>query len=185
MPMTLVHRPRSPRRMHAEVQNEIKRAYNVLADEIVNILTNDVQNWNDKPQFSKRVSINQRNWIIVIDYDRDSEIGKIYTWVDKGTGARGGGQEYDIFPVNADALHFTVPSQPKTTSGIIGIPGIVLQDAVADFEDVYTQHVVHPGIEPRNFTESLKKQMSNRTRPGSLRSVTEAAIKRSYRRIGI
>jgi len=185
MPMTLIRRPRSPRRLHKEILDEVRGAYQALAKDIMATLKNDVANWNEQPEFFSTVNVGTKRWFVSVRYNKETEIGQIYTWVDKGTGERGGGQAYDIYPVNADALHFTVPHFPKTVATGFGIPGIVVQHAEATVSDVYTQHVTHPGIEPRNFTSSVRDYYGTRTRPGGFRSVTEAAVKRGARKIGV
>lgn len=184
MPLTLIRRPRSPRVLHNIILDEVRKAYNDLADEMMAWLRRDIESWSQQPTFMKTVNVGRQRWFISIRYDKTTKIGEIYGWVDRGTGERGGGEAYDIFPVNADVLHFTVPNFPKTVATGFG-PGIVLQSLGGEVTDVFTDHVVHPGIEPRNFTQSMKDYYYERTRPGGFRSVTERSIKRGARKIGI
>lgn len=184
MPMTLIHRPRSPRRLHQEILDAVRGAYQALAKDIIATLKSDVANWNEQPEFFSTVNVGTKRWFVSVRYDKETEIGQIYTWVDKGTGARGGGQAYDIYPKVADALHFTVPHFPKTVATGFGIPGIVVQQPDISTSEVITKHVTALGIEPRNFTSSVRDYYGTRSRPGGFRSVTEAAVKRGARRIG-
>jgi hypothetical protein len=185
MPMRLMRRPRSPRVLHKIIRDEVRAAYHTLANAIIATLLRDIQSWSEQPEFKKYVAVGKQRWWISIKYDQTTKIGMIYYWVDKGTGERGGGEPYDIFPVEADQLTFTVPHIPKTVPTEFGIPGIVLQDFVSDSNTVHTNAVLdHPGIFPRNFTQSLQDYYMYGRRPGGFRSVTDAAIKRGARKIG-
>lgn len=184
MPMTLIRRPRSPKVLHEIILDEVRDAYNKLGDEIVYALEDDVFSWNEIPKFTKYVGVDAKRWFIIVRYDKSTKIGEIYGWVDKGTGEKGGGSAYDIYPVVADALVFSVPYSPKTVATGFG-PGIVLQDYSVITDEIYTEHVEHKGIEPRNFTQSMQDQYMSRTRIGGFRSVSEAAIKRGARKIGV
>lgn len=184
--MTLIRRPRSARVLHNIILDEVRSSYNGLADRIIVTLNTDIADWDEKPEFKKTVNVGRKRWFISIRYDKTTKIGQIYTWVDKGTGSRGGGKPYDIYPVEADYLHFTVPHFPKTVPTGFGIPGIVMQQPNIEVTDVITGAVLdHEGIWPRNFTKSVKDYYGARERIGGFRSTTEAAIKRGARKIGV
>lgn len=192
MPIELIRRPRSPRRLHSVVRGEVRNSYNLLGDVIIKRLESDIQDWEHQPEFEKKVVVGTKTWSVRVRLaDPDSEAGEIYNWVDKGTGSKvDGGESYEIFPVVADALSFTVPDLPKTVASSLsgsalpgGLPGIVL-DANIDTNDVLTKKVTHPGITPREFTKSLNEFLKSKT-PGAFVPVTEAAIKRAFRKIGI
>ena len=185
MPMELIRRPRAARMLMDEITSEVESSYEKLADEIIRRLQKDIASWAHQPVFSKDIAIHPRKWQLTVSFDITSEEGEIYNWVDKGTGTwLPGGKEYDIFPINADALHFQIPGTPKSVVTDFGIPGVVLQDATSEANDVFAKHVSHPGIKPREFTKSIKKEYSSRTRIGGFRSVTERSIKRGLRKIG-
>lgn len=185
MPMSLIRRPRAARMLQAEIVGEVTKAYDVLADNIIKTLQKDIASWEHQPVFSKTVRIRARRWAIEVRFDSESEEGKIYKWVDKGTGTwLPGGDYYDIFPVNADFLEFTIPEATKSVVTDFGIPGVVLQSASSEPDFIKTDHVSHPGIKPRNFTKSLMDYYKSRTRIGGFRSITESAIKRGNRKIG-
>lgn len=105
--------------------------------------------------------------------------------MDEGTGIYVGGSAYPITPKKADMLVFTVPTPIKTTPGIPGIgPGLRrVQGGVGQGVVVHTKKVMHKGIRPRHFSKSLKDMLSQRTRPGGIRSTTDAAVKRAFRKL--
>lgn len=186
MPLTLIRRPRSPRVLHDIIKEEVRTAYYTLGAEMIARLEKDIDDWAAKPDFQYRVEVGDKRWMVSIRYDKDTDIGRIYMWVDEGTAEAGGkGEKYPIVPVNAAALHFTVPNMPKTRANVVaGMPGIVWAHGHATIEDVYRKKVMHPGITPRNFTKSLRDEYKQREKVGGFRSVTEAAIKRGIRKIG-
>lgn len=186
MPLTLIRRPRAPHVLHGIIKDEVRYAYHELGAELVSRLLRDIADWDGQPDFKYRVEVGNKRWMVSVSYDKESDMGKIYMWVDEGTAEAGGkGSKYPIVAVNADALHFTTPNTPKTEPNVIGgMPGIVFSSGVATFQDIYRKKVMHPGIRPRNFTKTLREEYNSRTRVGGFRSVTEAAIKRGIRKIG-
>lgn len=186
MPLELVRRPRSGRRLHTTVRNEVRKSYRTLAAFAVRRLELDIDKWKDKPDFKTTVSVGTKKWLVKIEYDNESEIGEIYGWVDEGTATYIGKDAYDIFPVNVDALKFTVPNNPNTIPDLFGGGlGIVLEAGNVQENEVFRKHVVHPGIRPRHFTTSLQEFLKDPTKVGGFRSVTEAAVKRAFRQMGI
>jgi len=194
--MKLVHKPRSGRRQHTEILTEVRGAYKVLGNYIIDRLNQDVVAWSHKPAFKLQVVVNTKRWMITVKVDRRTKSGKIWTWVDEGTGERGddpSGKAYDIYPKKKKALSFLVPHVPKTIPSVIkglDIPGIVMTEKgglsageVESQNRVNTQHVHAPGIRPRHFSKSLVDEMKQK-RPGSFKNVTEAAVKKGLRRIG-
>ena len=145
----------------------------------------DVKDWTNQPRFWCRVSVSSRTWSVKFGYDRRTKAGKIYGMVDKGTASYAGGSSYPITPRKpGGALRFMHPTPIKTTPGIAGIgPGLVRQQGGVERGVIYTKKVEHPGIRPRHFTKSLRELLLQRTRPGGLRSTTDAAVKRAFRKI--
>ena len=81
-------------------------------------------------------------------------------------------------------MKFPVPHMPKSLPGIAGIgPFRVLRHGDMTQVDVVTQKVMHPGIRPRDFSGSMRRELSERDRPGGMKSVTDAATKRAFRKI--
>jgi len=186
MPLTLVRRPRSAKVQHGIIKEEVRKAYKKLAADTIATLKSDIDNWEHQPEFRSRVAVGDKLWYISVSYDTETESGKIYTWVDKGTGENAGrGGRYPIVPVEAMALSFYVPTPIKTTPGVGGIPGKVLSSGIGSQEHIITKKVMHPGIRPRNFTKSLRTDLKQRAKIGGFRSVTEAAIKRGIHKIGV
>lgn len=182
----MIRRPRSPRVLHDIIKDEVRAEYKRLAEEMIQRLLKDIEDWDGQPEFTSRVEVGDKRWMTSISYDKESDMGKIYMWVDEGTAEAGGkGGKYPIVPVHAYALRFTVPNMPKTVPNVIGgMPGIVMAQGDVEAKTLYRQKVMHPGITPRNFTKSLREEYMKRERVGGFRSVTEAAIKRGTRKIG-
>ena len=186
MPLKLIRRPRYARVLHKIIRDEVREEYNNMALDMIERLKSDIVEWEKKPKFTFTVQVGEKRWGIWIHVDRKSPIGKIYRWVDEGTGqAAGHGGKYPIVPVHADALAFGVPNQPKTEPSLVSLrlPAVVLSD-YGKQTTIYKKKVMHPGIRPRFFTQSLRDEMKAPTRRGGFRMRTEAAIKRAKRKIG-
>lgn len=187
--MKLVRKPRV-RYVQEAILNAVRKEYEALADYIIEVLTNDIKQWKRKPTFIKEVSVTTRIWSIVIKVDMRTRMGKIWNWVNEGTGLHGPEQRaYPIYPVKARALHFYVPHYPKTlgTGPIIG-PRIVMSQGVAEQSEVFAAKVdkpgqTHPGITPRHFTESLLKILKSRSDRRGLKMRTDKAVKKGVRAI--
>lgn len=180
--MELVKRPRVSRRTHPLVRGEVKHAYDVLGKAAIGILDEDVANWEgERPTFTYKVTVSQKRWTLTIKYDARTTGGKKYKWVSEGTASYAGRESYIIRPKNqGGVLSYELPDLPKSlpASGIPSPssqspPGFVLAGAV-----------VHPGIDPRKFGEDLYKHLKSR-QSGSFHNVTEAAIKRAFRKLDI
>lgn len=182
MSMKLVRIPQAVRRMHPEVVKEIRTAYDTLGKAAIGTLAEDVADWSDKPTFKYIVKVTKKGWSMEIKYDKRTIGGKHYTWVDKGTGSYvEGGEPYIIEPKNPGGmLRFKLPSMTKT----LAASGIPSKSSQAPPGSVSTNAVLHPGIDPRQFSQELVKHLKSR-KSGSFRNVTEAAIKRAFRRLGI
>jgi len=186
--MTLVRRPRAARVQHNIILKEVRSYYNKLGNTMIKRLKKDVADWRLQPKFSKAVSVTRKKWSITIKCDRRTKAGKVYNWVDKGTGGKAGGSPYVIVPKRrGGVLSFDVPHIPKSvaSAGGFGLPGVVMSPGKVTQKHVYAQKVVHPGITPRNFTLSLKNEMKERGRPGGFKSISDAAIKRGLRQLGV
>ncbi len=186
MTMKLIWRPRALRRMTTSIRNEVRASWKLSAAAAVRTLEEDIADWDEKPRFITKVVVSKKKWLMRISVDRRTKIGKIYMWVDEGTGLWGPKKaEYPILPVHAKALAFPVPYFPKTkrgttvrpTSPVVDYTGVNLEQ-----HDVVVGGVMHPGITPRNFTDSLRKFMRDPTLVGGLKSITEAAVKRGFRK---
>ena len=100
-----------------------------------------------------------------------------------GTGSRGlnpAGKTYFIYPKRKQALAFPLPMQIKT----IPNPPEFAPSFFADSQNVVVKKVTAPGIYPRRLGKDIYDHLEGH-RSGSFRNVTEAAIKRAFRRLGI
>jgi hypothetical protein len=147
-------------------------------------LEGDVAEWTVKPQFWCKYAVGWDKWWVKFGVDKRTKIGRIYEWVNEGTATYVGGDPYPIVPVNAQVLAFKIPHYPKTLPGFAGVgPFVVLDQGTVEQTDVRTKKVMHRGIRPRYFTKSLKRELSERGRVGGFRSVTDAAVKRGFRKL--
>lgn len=183
MPLKLVRRPVSAKRVVEEVLQEVRDAYVNMARGDISYLEEPISDWDTKPEFKATIKVTRRRWFYYIHVDRRTTAGKRYTWADEGTGSRGGNSDYYIFPKQEGGLlHFEIPSTPKTAPS-----GPINQLPAGAY---YLKSVKHPGIWPRKWTETMLKLKQDRTRttkevPAGFRAVSEAAIKRAYRKLGI
>jgi hypothetical protein len=163
----------------ADIQAEVRTALNTLGDTSIKELQTEIADWQDQPRFSKNVTMTAKEWILQVKIDKRTKAGMIYNWVDKGTGSRGGHKDYPIVPKKAGGmLRFSWPYAPRTMPNP-GIPNFPHTDAV---RGVVTKAVMHPGMYPRNFTNTMLTKLKNPKQVGGFRSTLEAAIKRAMRR---
>ena len=81
-------------------------------------------------------------------------------------------------------MKFPVPHMPKSLPGIVGIgPSVVVSHGNVTQADVMARKVMHPGIRPRDFSGSMRRQLGDRERPGGMKYITDAAVKRAFRKI--
>jgi len=183
MPLKLVHRPRVVRRVYPAVLNEIRNHYQALGVVSTQTLADEISSWEHQPEFYYEVKVTPGIWALKIKWNQKEKSGQIYGWVSEGTGVRGldpGGKEYDIVPKKAKALGFHLPMITKTYAA----SGTIAPSALADSMDMRLQVVHAPGIYPRLFGKELYDHLRS-SKSGSFRNVTEAAIKRAFRKLGI
>ena len=187
MPLRLVRRPRPATVQHKEILDQVGPELEDIAEDSIKELQSDVADWKTKPLFKSKVHVGKRVWRIKVYVDRRTRAGKIYTWVDKGTGERGGGKAYDIFPKNPNGLlSFDVPYKPKSSPKVV--PGALSPNFgnVNPGPEAHLRlgHVHAKGIRPRNFTEELRVRLKDRKNTKGLKMRIDAAIKRGIYRIG-
>lgn len=183
MPITMVRRPQAVRRLHPAVRKEIKATYDALGQAGTGVLREEVASWSNPPDFTYKVKISKKKWQLTITYNSKSKAGKIYDWVSLGTGERGddpAGKAYDITPKRSPVLIFPLPMVTKT----MAVSGAIAPSAKAPPGIVFAGMVKAPGIYPRHLGENLYTHLKSH-KSGSFRNVTEAAIKRAFRRLGI
>ena len=174
----LIRRPKAASRQKKDIQDEVRKALNTLGDASIKDLTDQISDWQDKPKFIKKVTVGTKTWVLQVKTDSRTKAGKIYNWVDKGTGSRGGHKDYVIKPKKAGGmLRFSWPNHPKSMPNP-SIPGFPQSDPV---RGVITKQVIHPGIYPRGYTTIMLAKLKAHKAGGFINTI-EAAIKRAMRR---
>jgi hypothetical protein len=171
-------RPGTKRRQHELVQKEVESGLTEFSKVVRGKFEDTVNNWGEKPIFTVSIKVTKRRWSVIAKVAKTTKIGKIYGWVDKGTGSRGGGKDYEIRPKKGNYLTFKVPHSPITLPN----PSIQGFPPTGDPKLLNVEVVHHPGIYPRNFTKTIVKWMKSKE-PGAFRSVIEARVKRAFRKI--
>jgi len=187
MPFTLVRRPKPSTVQHQEILDQVGPELEDIAEDSIKELQDDIADWRTKPVFKSKVHVGKRVWRIRVHVDRRTRAGKIFTWVDEGTGERGGGKAYDIFPKSPTGLlSFDVPYKPKSSPKVV--PGALSPNFgnVNPGPEAHLRlsHVRAKGIRPRNFTEELRVRLKDRKNTKGLKMRIDAAIKRGLYRIG-
>ena len=110
--------------------------------------------WKRKPKFEALISLKKPGPTILIGTDSE-----VWNWIDQGTGLHGPRRrKYEIWAgiytgkSQATVLAFPSAFEPKTKPGSLrsgsGYKGPV---------DTFRPYVLHPGIEPREFSEQIAK----------------------------
>lgn len=102
--------------------------------------------WDNKPKFEVLVSLAGGGATVLVDTN-----SVIYGYVTKGTA------EHVILPRRAKALRFGSVFRAKTTPGVIDS-----RAGGSSGPDVFSQGVLHPGTEPRNFDKIIARDWSRR-----------------------
>lgn len=176
--LVITRKVRAKRRYHPLVQAEVEKGLTELSKTVKDKFEETVKDWNEKPEFKPKVEVTKKRWRLSMYVSKREKIGKIFGWVDKGTGSRGGGQDYTIIPKKAKHLTFTVPHHPVTLPN----PSIEGFPPTGDAKTIRAEIIVHPGIYPRNFTKTIMTWMKSKEL-GAFRSTIEAAAKRAFRKI--
>lgn len=182
MPLKLVRRPRSANAAKTVIKKEVRAAWEATAKETIDMLKEDVVDWVEPPEFSYKITLGRDTWTFLIKYDKRTRGGMHYKFVDEGTAERGGkGPAYPIVAKNADVLAFYTPDYPKTAAVSGGRPKTG-QSTEGDQTLVLTEKVMHPGITPRKFTDSIRDKLKKRG-PKGFKNITDAAMKRGLRKL--
>lgn len=178
--LKLIRRPRSASYRKKAVQEELLKGLQTMADPAIERLKADIAEWVNQPEFKVKISASGRQVSFSVSADRRGLGGKLYGWVDQGTGERGnaGGQAYEIAPHGDYPLGpFLVPHSPKTfpNPSVSGFPSSEEPHWVAP------RVVKAPGIHPRNFTATIIKEMRGRG-AGTFANTIDASIKKGLRK---
>lgn len=174
----LVRKPRT-RLTPNIIRDEIRKAYETqLWPYVKQEMERPLQGWAVMPEFKHKVSVSGRRYSFSVSVDRRTKMGKIYWWVDQGTGLEGpSGTTYVIEPVEAPVLRFQVPYQPST------FPPTPLRYTPGPSERWITSgHIDHPGIQARNFSEQAYNKFKDRGNVKGWYRITENAYRRGFRK---
>jgi len=155
-----------------ELHEEAEDTARILAAELREV----VAQWKNKPKFNPAIEINPKYIIATVKIAGDRKARQIFGWVDRGTGKWGKKKAaYPITPKEPGGmLRFQRGYSPRTKP--------VAQYNVGSGKSfgawVASKGVMHPGIEPREFTATfdaiLKVPMKTRI---------HNALRRAERRI--
>lgn len=130
-----------------------------IADDIELDFGLTVATWNREVKFEKIVDAGKDGISILVGTDDE-----IYGYVSGGTKA------HVILPVRAKALAFLDGYKAKTVVG-----SAVSRRGGAFGNTVFSQGVVHPGTEARNFDEIIKKDWSKKFKRRMEKAMRQAA----------
>jgi len=129
------------------LQESIVKSLSKLGDDMVEDYNKTTETWKVRPKFFKDVETLRNIWILHVFYN-----DQIYAYVDLGTGQAAGnrGDWYPIIAVNAEMLAYQMGFIPKTTPRKLG------SRAGGKFGPWrVVKGVNHPGIAPREFTQTI------------------------------
>lgn len=168
--------------LHTELYN--------TGQDILTDLQYAVVSWRRRPNFRAQIRVSRHLLAVEVSPDRHSKAGKIFVWVDKGTGVHGphkrpyiirprprrrGGKGYLKFQTDYLPKSLPVAKGAKAARVNVG-PGVAIGPWVQ------TESVLHPGIEPRRITEAavnnLKPSFQRRIENAIRRAVNRAARSR-------
>lgn len=175
----LVRRPRT-RIMRPVIRRELLQAYQPFKTMIPADIIKELQGWKAYPEITVRIKVSGKRYTVSVHIDKRTKMGKIYWWVDQGTGLDGPQHStYVIEPVVADFLQFDVPYQPNT------MPTEPLRyNPNEPSHTMRSLHIDHPGIQARNISEKVMRKYRDRKNRQGFYRVTENAYRRGYRRLG-
>ena len=133
-----------PARLKSEAMfKALERAADTFSKDILLEFELTTGTWEHKVKFEREVSVGPASIDILVGTDDE-----IYNYVDKGT------REHVILPKGDYPLAFQSGYNAKST------PGLISSKSGGPYGDVvYARGVIHPGTEPRNFDETIKKDM--------------------------
>lgn len=155
------------------VREAIRDEVKLIGDEVAEYFSDVVSDWDTKPKFSVRVTVNDKK--IALNVVAVGAGADRWRWISRGTGQWGPKRaKYPIRPKGDYPLRFRGGYSAKTAA--------VAQHNVGDGSRsgdwTSTYEVMHPGIEPRKFEE----ESQNRIKPTFSRRVNNR-IRREVRKI--
>lgn len=174
--MKLERRPRT-RQTPAAMRGEIRASYDRMGRNVTADLDAEVAGFDNPPTFNYAVIVTEKRYTLNVTVDRRTKAGKIFWWIDRGTGLYGETRStYSIDPIEADFLSFDVPHIPITLP-----PGGLDYDPMAEPKWIRIGHVDHPGIKPRKISEGVTKKYKDRKYGKGFYRVTENSYRRAFR----
>lgn len=142
-------------RKSKSIRAELRAECQQTARDMANWLGIAVRDWTHKPRFVGRVTI--RPDYLEVKVDVAGTYKKIFFYVDQGTGKWGPKkQEYPITPKKPGGmLRFKSGYSARTAA-----PAKINVGSGQSFGDwVSKKEVLHPGIEPRKFSEKVGEEL--------------------------
>lgn len=161
-------------RQDKEVRKELRAEMRITAQDMADWLTIAVRGWKKKPRFAPRVEIKPDQLRAFVDIT--GTMKKIFVYIDKGTGRYGPRKRaYEIKPKAPNKLlRFQKGYKPKTAP----VAQINVGPGKATGKWVSKVKVIHPGIKPRKFTETVAKELKP-----SFDKRIDRAIRRGIKRV--
>lgn len=134
-----------------QLRRDLEDALLVTVESMLRDYAATTATWETPVEFDFEVAVDGDSFEAIVGTDNE-----IYEWVNNGTGQAAGnrGDWYPIRPVNAEAIAYQSRFSPKTQPGVLRSQGGGKRGPV----DVIRPEVFHPGIEPRNFDETITKK---------------------------
>lgn len=142
-------------RQDKEIRAELRAEMQATAREMADWLTVAVRGWKKKPRFAPRVEVRPDRLRAFVD--TAGTMKKIFVYIDKGTGKYGPKKRaYEIKPKKPGTLlKFQKGYSPKTAP----VARINVGTGKKFGSWVAKVKVIHPGIKPRKFTETVSQEL--------------------------
>jgi hypothetical protein len=164
MPAAVVFKAISPKKFKDDAfLEEVYAAMDTVADGIKSDYDKTTVTWKNKPKFEIIENISNKGPEVLVGTDDD-----IFKFVDEGT------KEHIILPKTAKRLRFQNTYTAKTVPGVIGS-----RSGGPSGDVVFSNGVIHPGTEARNFTKIIEK-----TWQGKFKRIMEKAISNAAKKSG-
>lgn len=142
----------SPQKFSARNADEkLSAALTPVAKRAKVLLERTVSTWRKPPEFVIKATTGGR---VTVSYNKSSQAGKIYTWVDQGTPPHAIQARDWRRPMTFNwggPGSYKAKSKPGKLFGYVGTGG-----ANANQGHMWKMRIVyHPGVEPRNFKAAL------------------------------
>ena len=133
----------------AQLRRDLEDTLLLTVESMLRDYAATTETWETPVEFDFDIAIDGDSFEAIVGTDNE-----IYEWVNNGTGQAGGnrGDWYPINPRNAKAIAYQSNFTPKTQPGVLRSRGGGKSGPV---DVIRPDGVSHPGIEPRNFDETI------------------------------